>query len=562
VKTRSIVATAIRVLIVDDSADDAELIAEELRSAGYDPRFERVDTAEKMALALASGGWEAIIADYKMPGFSCLAALKMMQERNIDLPFIVVSGAIGEETAVEAMRAGAHDYVLKHNLTRLPAAVTRELREAQIRQERRQAIEALRDHARRSAFLADASRKLAVSLEYEETLARAARIPLPEAADWCVLTVLEEGTALRSILTHVDAERERWARDQLGDGGPDPLATGGAAQVIRTGHHELTTPANAFVTTVPGCGAEVVRVLGHGAGLSLPLMARGRTTGALTLVRASAARPFTPEDLAFAEELAARAAMALDNATLYREAREAIQARDEFLSVASHELNTPLATLTLQLDEILLRAQHSERELPDRGVVLARRQVERLSRLVSNLLDVSRISSEQIQLRIAEVDLAATTREVLDQFAAELARAGCTIEVEASQPVVGLWDPLRIEQVIANLVSNACKYGAGKPIRVTVQGESRLARLSVRDHGIGIAPADRERIFERFERATSARHYGGLGLGLYITRQVVEAHGGTIQVASHAGAGSTFSVELPLQAPRGARESRHATGLE
>jgi signal transduction histidine kinase len=291
----------------------------------------------------------------------------------------------------------------------------------------------------------------------------------------------------------------------------------------------------------------------------VPLVARGRTTGAITLVRTSAARPFTEQDLGFAEELAARAAMALDNATLYREAREAIRARDEFLSVASHELNTPLATLTLQLDEILLRAQNNDRDLPDRGVVLARRQVERLSRLVTNLLDVSRITAEQIQLRISDVDLAATTREVLDQFAAELARAGCSTEIEASRPVIGRWDPLRIEQVIANLLSNACKYGAGRPIRVSVDIDGRLARLSVRDHGIGIAPADRERIFERFERAASARHYGGLGLGLYITRQVVEAHGGTIRVVSHTGAGSTFSVELPLESPhRESREASHA----
>lgn len=551
----------IRVLIVDDSSDDAELVAEELRSGGYQPTFERVDTAKRMSEALDRGGWDAIIADYKMPGFSCLAALKLMQERNIDVPFIVVSGAIGEETAVEAMRAGAHDYVLKQNLTRLPAAVTRELREAQIRHERRQAIEALRDLARRSAFLAEASSKLSVSLEYEETLAHAARIPLPEAADWCALAV-PEGTALRTIICHVDPEREAWAQGYLRATLPDPLAAGGAALVIRTGQRELTTADTVFVPLVDGA-RELVTALGYHSGVCLPLVARGRTIGALTLVRVSAQRPFSEGELGFAEELAQRAAMALDNATLYREAREAIRARDEFLSVASHELNTPLATLTLQLDEILLRARNNERELPDRGVVLARRQVERLSKLVSNLLDVSRITSEQIQLRITDVDLAAITREVLDAFAAEMARAGCPTEIDASRPVMGRWDPLRLEQVIANLLSNACKYGAGKPIRVEVGMEGKLARLSVKDHGIGIAPADRERIFERFERAASARHYGGLGLGLYITRQVVEAHGGTIRVASNAGAGSTFSVELPLEAPRREmREVGHAAELD
>jgi signal transduction histidine kinase len=451
--------------------------------------------------------------------------------------------------------------VLKQNLTRLPAAVTRELREAQIRHERRQAIEAIRDLARRSAFLAEASSKLSVSLEYEETLARAARVALPEVADWCAITVQEEGAVLRSIISHVDPEREAWARDYLRRCPPDALATTGAAQVIRGGQRERLTAETAFVSAAGPPSGELVGRLGFHSGSCLPLVARGRTLGALTLVRTSAERPFPDGEVGFAEELAHRAAMALDNANLYREAREAIRARDEFLSVASHELNTPLATLTLQLDEILLRARNNERELPDRGVVLARRQVERLSRLVSNLLDVSRITSEQIQLRIAEVDLSAITREVLDQFAAEMARAGCATEIDASKPVMGRWDPLRIEQVIANLLSNACKYGAGKPIRVEVGMAGPRARLSVRDHGIGIAPADRERIFERFERAASARHYGGLGLGLYITRQVVEAHGGTIWVASHAGAGSTFSVELPLETPRReVREARDAAG--
>jgi signal transduction histidine kinase/DNA-binding response OmpR family regulator len=543
------VSGAIRVLIVDDSSDDAELVAEELRSAGYQPQFERVDTAQKMSAALDRGGWDAIIADYKMPGFSCLAALKLMQERNIDVPFIIVSGAIGEETAVEAMRAGAHDYVLKQNLTRLPAAVTRELREAQIRHERRQAIDAIRDLARRSAFLAEASGKLSASLDYEETLARAARIALPEAADWCAITVREEGTALRAIIAHIDPGREAQAAEYLRRCPPDPLGNSGAARVIRSGQREWTTAATAYLPVRPGPG-ELTATVGYHSGVCVPLVARGRTLGAMTLVRLSPDKPLTSDDLGFTEELASRAAMALDNATLYREAREAIRARDEFLSVASHELNTPLATLTLQLDEILLRARNNDREIPDRGVVLARRQVERLSRLVSNLLDVSRITSEQIQLRLADVDLAATTREVMDQFDAELSRAGCTTELEASEPVVGRWDSLRLEQVIANLLSNAAKYGAGKPIRVCVERDGDRARLSVRDHGIGIAPIDRERIFERFERAASVRHYGGLGLGLYITRQVVEAHGGTIRVVSHIGDGSTFAVELPLVPPR------------
>ena len=187
-------------------------------------------------------------------------------------------------------------------------------------------------------------------------------------------------------------------------------------------------------------------------------------------------------------------------------------------------------------------------------MAIVRRQVERLSRLVTNLLDASRLSDGPLELWRSEMDLAATTREVLDQFAAELARAGCASELRAASPVLGRWDPLRIEQVVANLISNACKYGGGKPIEVSVEAQGPTALLLVRDHGLGIPPADREHIFQRFERALSHRPTDGMGLGLYITRQVVEAHGGRIAVSSDPGLGSTFSVELPVQpTPPGGR---------
>ena len=139
---------------------------------------------------------------------------------------------------------------------------------------------------------------------------------------------------------------------------------------------------------------------------------------------------------------------------------------------------------------------------------------------------------------------------MVEQFGPELSRAGCSVRVDAPRRWSGSGIPLRIAQIVTNLLSNACKYGAGKPIAIAVEGAGDLARLSVRDQGIGIPPTELDRIFECFDRAVSARHYGGLGLGLYITRQVVEAHGGTIKVDSQPGAGATFSVELPLRAQR------------
>jgi len=232
------------------------------------------------------------------------------------------------------------------------------------------------------------------------------------------------------------------------------------------------------------------------------------------------------------------------------EAREALKARDDFLSVASHELKTPLTTLKLLTQRIQMMLQ-PDKELPERELLLRMlspydRQVLRLEKLVSQLLDVTRIAAGRLQLEPEVVDLVKLVSELPERFHDELVHAGCTLELSVSGPVVGRWDPFRLDQVLSNLVSNALKYGAGGPIQVSVGQDGSRGYLTVRDHGIGIAPAEQERIFAPFERVVSARHYGGLGLGLYITRQLVEAHGGRITVQSREGEGATFTVELPL----------------
>jgi len=266
----------------------------------------------------------------------------------------------------------------------------------------------------------------------------------------------------------------------------------------------------------------------------------------MTLVRASPRASLSHDDLGFAQELAARAALALDNSALYRRAREAVRVRDEFLCIASHELNTPLTTLSLRLDSLMRFGARDPPERIRKSVVQARRQVGRLCRLVESLLDVTQIDTGRLRLRPTQVDLVATAREVVDQLSPELSRAGCVVNVEAPASVIGHWDPTRIGQVLLNLLFNACKYGAGRPIDVIIHPESDRASLSVRDQGIGIAPEDLGRLFRRFERAAPYSNYGGLGLGLYITRHIIEAHGGTIRIASTLGRGTTFSVELPL----------------
>jgi signal transduction histidine kinase len=232
------------------------------------------------------------------------------------------------------------------------------------------------------------------------------------------------------------------------------------------------------------------------------------------------------------------------------EAREAVRLRDEFLSVASHELKTPLTSLKLRVQGLIAYAPQSlydaeERARLTKTLDLAERQVRRLEKLINNLLDVSRIAVGRFPLQHEEVDLVGMVHHVVDQFSAELARSSSEVTLELPPQLRGLWDPMRLEQIIVNLLSNALKYGAGKPIEVSAEAiEGGWARLVVRDHGIGISKADQGRIFERFERAVSL-DYGGVGLGLHIAREIVRAHGGTIRVESELGAGAAFIVELP-----------------
>jgi PAS domain S-box-containing protein len=228
------------------------------------------------------------------------------------------------------------------------------------------------------------------------------------------------------------------------------------------------------------------------------------------------------------------------------EAEEAVRVRDEFLSVASHELRTPLASLSLAMQGLEHGLETMEPSRVRWAIGLAARQVKRLGQLVDTLLDVSRIHAGKLEIHREDVDLAAIARDVATQFADEAARHKTTISVDGDASVVGSWDGFRLEQIVTNLVSNALKFGEGRPVSLSLTTDGTTARLVVRDRGVGIRPEVRSRLFERFSRGVSARHYGGLGLGLYITRVLVEAHGGRIDVTSEPGEGSSFIVELPV----------------
>lgn len=366
--------TPIRALIVEDFEDDASLLVLELKRAGYDVVYERVDTRAAMKKALETNTWDIVFSDYSMPQFRALDALEILKASGHDLPFILISGTIGEEVAVEALRAGANDFLVKGRLARLAPALQRELREARLRKERRDALEKL---------------------------------------------LLVE------------------------------------------------------------------------------------------------------------------------------------QARDEFLSIASHELKTPITTLELQLASALrlMKSGAPDALSPEKlesKLVVALRQVDRLTALVNHLLDVTKIKAGHLTFALETLDLRALAESVVQRAHDAIKRSHSDVLVEGDAEVVGHWDSTTLATALRNLLNNALTFGEGKPIVIRVGHTQSTATLSVRDQGIGIAPEEQGRIFQRFERAVSPHHYGGLGLGLWVTKQIVEAHAGTIYVASEEGSGSTFTIELPL----------------
>lgn len=263
---------------------------------------------------------------------------------------------------------------------------------------------------------------------------------------------------------------------------------------------------------------------------------------------------FTAREETLVAGLAAQVAVAMDNAHLFQRAQEAISARDTFLSIASHELRTPITSMKLQAQHLRRRIAAGdpaafEPERVTRIVEQTERSISRLSRLVEDMLDISRIATGRLNIQPEAVDLAELTRDVVERFRQQLAEAGHALELQLKSGVVGRWDRDRLEQVLTNLLTNALKYAPGAPLRVAARTAGGSALLEVQDRGPGIAPEFQHRIFERFERLVGASEVSGLGLGLHIARHIVEAHGGTLRVRSAPGEGACFIAELPVAGP-------------
>lgn len=236
------------------------------------------------------------------------------------------------------------------------------------------------------------------------------------------------------------------------------------------------------------------------------------------------------------------------------ELQNAVRMRDDFMSMVAHELRTPLNTLFLEAQLRKMQLDRGNAAIFDAAylknmVARDQRQIQSMVRLIDDMLDVSRIRSNRLSIRPSEVDLHALLQRVVGNLANQAASTGTTITLESGQAITGTWDEFRIEQVVINLLTNALRYGGGKPVKVGAVQSAEGVRIEVTDQGKGISETDQKRIFEQFERAAGNDGTGGLGLGLFITQQLVEAHGGRICVQSAPGQGSTFSVTLPMSPP-------------
>jgi len=537
-----------RILLVEDNPGDVDLLRLALSEVPSE-RFEIEDVDRlKTALTVLSASGTAVdvvLLDLGLPDSSGLDTLIEVRQSAPDLPIVVLTGRDDQALALAALKNGAQDYLVKEvgygDSLRRSLRYAIERRQAETARlhlvEERAARAAAEVAQERSAFLADASVLLAGSFDYERTLDDLTRLAVARVADCCIIELLRNE---QSPVEHLSVAHR------------NPARVVACREVWRGLSRETPRTRGPVLVNDPG-SSRLLGNLGATSAVIAPMAIREDLIGRLLLVFTGQGHEYGQLDLAMAEDLGRRAALAVDNARLYRSAQAALRIRDEFLAVAAHELRTPLTNLTLHLSYL-------QRTLPvaamegGNGKISStldriNKAASRLCDLVDSLLDVSRISAGRFRpgLNPEELDVRELVQQVVDQFSEAAAAAGCGVTLHAESEIKGELDRSRVEQIVANLLSNAIKFGSGHPIELNLSADAATVTLSVRDHGIGIPKEDQPRIFDRFERAVSRAHYGGLGLGLYITAQIIEALGGSIAVSSEVGAGSLFTAQLPYQ---------------
>jgi len=506
----------LRILIVEDAEDDAELMMREVQRGGYAVEFERVETQTTMQEALSRGSWDIILSDYTMPEFSAMAAVRTLKESGLDIPLLVVSGTIGEETAVTALKAGAHDFLLKGKLARLIPAIERELRDAETRRSRQEA-----------------------ELRYKLLVEQLPIIVYVNPIDQIGSTTYVS-PQIQTILGYMPeewlADPEFWQKRIH----PDDRE----AVLTNIGRSDLT---------------------GKPFDMEYRMLARdGRVVwfqDQTVLVRDDKGQPLywqglkidiTKRKQAEDEILKLNAELEERVAERTTELERALRAKDEFLANMSHELRTPLNAILGLSESLTENIAGPLNEKQQRYITMISESGNHLLSLINDILDLAKIESGQIVLNINEADLKQVCQASL-RMINELAHKKnqqVTLEVE---DIGSIWaDERRLKQILVNLLSNAVKFTPenGKlGLEVHADTEEKRVMITVWDNGIGINESDLTRLFRPFVQLDSglAREAPGTGLGLALVAQMVRLHGGSVAVESQPGEGSRFTVILPWE---------------
>ena len=408
----------------------------------------------------------------------------------------------------------------------------------------------------RAHFLADASATLAVLVDFQSTLQRVASLAVPDFADWVAIDLLESDGALRRVaVAHVNPAKVQLAHEVHRRFPPDPTKDEGVWRIISSGEPTLFSDISEQLLRRTVKDREllnILRELGIRSYIGVPLRVRGKVLGAIAFIAAESGQRFDEADLAVAQDLADRAAIAIENAQLYRELRDADRRKDEFLATLAHELRNPLAPIRNALQ--LLRMPGASAAVADDARQMMERQLQQMVRLVDDLLDVSRITRNRLELRRERIEFAAVIQNAVETSRPLIDQGRHTLTVHLPPEAVYLdGDAVRLAQVFSNLLNNSAKYTEpGGKISLTAAVDDGQVAVRVADTGIGIPAESLPQVFEMFSQVERNlnRAQGGLGIGLTLVRRLVEMHGGSVEAHSAGpGQGSEFVVRLPTVAP-------------
>lgn len=525
----------LRVLFVEDSEDDVLLLVRELRKGGYNPTCDRVETATALLAALDQQTWDVVISDYVLPDFSAPEALQILQASRLDLPFIVVSRVVGEDAAVGMMKAGAHDYLLKGQLKRLVPAVERELREAEIRREKRQAEAALHHTLdqleklveQRTTELVRVNQELQAEIE-ERTRAEQALLQLAAIVQSSDDAIISMGLDGRVLSWNPGAEKLYGYSTAEAKGQPLARLIQPNSQVAWQDLEE-----NLLVKTVDHRQTIHKRKDGEMIDVFMSVSPIKDTAGRVTRLSLIAA------------DISGR--------------RMIERIKDELISVVSHELRTPIASLQASIELLLTGKLGDLSAQGQRMLEIAAKNIDRLVQLTNNFLDLEGLASGRITLYKQPCNVLDLMTQAGIDTQEIVARAGVHLALRPISAQLAV-DPKRIIQVLINLIGNAIKFSQpGDRIWITSELQHTENRsipvippyvlIRIQDEGEGIPTHSLETIFDHFQQvnASDSRRQGGAGLGLAICRRIIRQHQGHLWVESVIGQGSTFYLALPLE---------------